>query len=237
MLARKQLAGAAEAGDHLVGDQQRADLAAAPAQCGQEAVARDAHAALALHRLDDHRGHRVVDARQRRRVIERQELDAGQQRLEGLPIDRVAADGQRPEGVAVERAVEGHETRAAGELARRLQRAFHRLGAAVGEVDDVEVARRQRGQPLRQLHLRRLHHLAVHRHVQVPPDLLLNGRDDRRMRVPDIGDAHARQQVEVLATRRIPDRRPTRPLDHETQRLRRCLADVAQEGRSVSVVI
>ena len=51
------LAGAAEAADHLVEDEQGAVLVAQPADSGKVTLWRREHAARSLHRLGDHRGH------------------------------------------------------------------------------------------------------------------------------------------------------------------------------------
>ena len=72
VLDGEHLAGATEAALHLVGDEQDAVLPAALDEAGQERVRRGDVAALAEHRLEDHRrglvgrGHRlqqVVEAR------------------------------------------------------------------------------------------------------------------------------------------------------------------------------
>ncbi len=55
----EHLAGAAEAGDHLVGDQQRAVLVRESLHAGQELRRRDDVARRALHGLDDDRGDRA----------------------------------------------------------------------------------------------------------------------------------------------------------------------------------
>ncbi len=66
---------AAEAGLHLVGDQHDAVLVAQRAHLAQIVVRRGDEAALALHRLDDQRGHRRrVDLRDQRSL---QVLEAG----------------------------------------------------------------------------------------------------------------------------------------------------------------
>ena len=59
--SQANIAGAREAGLHLVGDEHHVVLAAPVQQCRQEAVGRDDEAALALDRFDDDRG-QVVGA-------------------------------------------------------------------------------------------------------------------------------------------------------------------------------
>ena len=56
---REHLAGAPEAADHLVGDQQNVVLVADGAHTRKIVVRRHEYAADALHRLGDHRGHRL----------------------------------------------------------------------------------------------------------------------------------------------------------------------------------
>ena len=90
VLAGEPVAGAAEAGHHLVEDEQRADRVAARAQGGQEVVRRHAHAALALDRLDDDRGDRAVDARAARpRSPNGSKSNVAEQRLERAAVERV----------------------------------------------------------------------------------------------------------------------------------------------------
>src|SRR4030081_3307590 len=55
LLEREHRAGAAEAGLHLVDDQEDAALAAEPRGLGDELMRGGTHAAFALHELDDER--------------------------------------------------------------------------------------------------------------------------------------------------------------------------------------
>ena len=209
VLVGEQPAGAAEAGDHLVEDQQRADLVAAPPQRGEEVPARDAHAALGLHRLDDHRRGALVDARERADVVEGQEVDAGQQRLE-RPRDR---PGCRPTESAPQvspwkppskatkrgrpvalRAVLSAPSTASAPLDVKYD--HRRAPAAAG-------AASRAGEP----HLRLLHELAVDHDVEVALRLRAHRGHDLGMGVADVGDPHAGEQVEVLAPLDVAHRR------------------------------
>ena len=102
MLVGEQLARAAEAALHLLGDEQRARLAADVGQAVQEVGRRDAHAAFALHGLDEHRRRLRPDERGRRlEVVPGAEAHAGDQGLEGravllLPGHRRARPCVRP---------------------------------------------------------------------------------------------------------------------------------------------
>ena len=175
-LRREGLAGAAEAGDDLVEDQQDAVPVADLAQALQVALRRDQHARRAGHRLDDHR-------RDRRRVMQRdqalqvvgqframrrqadaegiagdvvgvaQVVDARQQRPEHLAVGDHAAHRHAAEVDAVITALAADE---AGALAfaagavvgqRDLQRRLHRLRAGVGEEHLVHALGRDAGQP------------------------------------------------------------------------------------------
>ena len=85
VLHREHAAGAAEAGLHLVGDQHDAVLVADLAQAAQVLGAGRHEAALALHGLDDDRGHRLRrDARLQRA------LEVGQRDLGGVRAERYA---------------------------------------------------------------------------------------------------------------------------------------------------
>jgi hypothetical protein len=100
---------AAEARHHLVEDEQRARLRAAPAQRRQESRRGEAHATLGLHGLDHHGGRVAVDGVERRGVPEWQERHVRQERLEGRPVEGIAAERECAPGVAVEAAGEGDE--------------------------------------------------------------------------------------------------------------------------------
>ena len=94
VVAREQLAGAAEAGLHLVGDEQHVALAADPRARGEIAGRRHDDAALALDRLDEERGGVRRDrALERRRVAERHQLKPGGN---GPKPSRYCASEDRP---------------------------------------------------------------------------------------------------------------------------------------------
>jgi hypothetical protein len=118
MLQREQPAGAAEGGDHFVEDQQRSGFVTTPAQGGQEAGSGQHHAGFGLYRFDDDGGGALVDQVEGFRLVETQEIDFGQQRLEGLAVERIAADRHRTERVSVEAAAKRGQPTASGGLAR-----------------------------------------------------------------------------------------------------------------------
>ena len=151
MLAGEETAGAAEAGLDLVGDEQRAVLAAQPLRLREIAVVGHVDA-LALDRLDDEGGDVAASQRalQRGEIVERHARAVPQQRLEAVaeqsssPLSDSAPIGQAVEGML---AIDdlGPPGGGAGELDRCLDR----LGAGVAEEHFVEV-RQARQQPLGQ---------------------------------------------------------------------------------------
>ena len=139
-LIGEQLAGAAHAALHLVEDQQHAVLVAQRAQAFQKLVRRHAHAALALDRLDQDRGGVRTDRLLHRlEIAERHLVEAVDHRAEAFEVFLLSAGRERRERAAMEGALEGDDAVAVGlavhgvELARGLDRAFHRLGARIGE--------------------------------------------------------------------------------------------------------
>ena len=143
-LIGEQIAGAAHAGLHLVEHQQQAVVVAELAQRPEEGMRRGAHAAFALHRLDQDAGgvraDRLLDGLE---IAERHLVEAIHRRPEAFEIFRRAGRGQRRQRAAVKRAFEGDDAVALGMalggviFARDLDRAFHRLGAGIGEEHEV----------------------------------------------------------------------------------------------------
>ena len=156
-LVGEQLAGAAHAALHLVEDEQQAVLVAQLAQALQELVGADAHAALALHRLDHDGGRlgpdRLLDGLQ---VAERHEIEARRRLAEAFQILLVAGGGDGGERAAVEGALEGDDApalgMAVGEVVapRQLDGALAGLGAGIAEEHLVGEGRLAQplGQPL-----------------------------------------------------------------------------------------
>ena len=190
----EQVAGAAEADEDLIEDQQQVVLVGQPAQGAQHFVGMEQHAARALDaRLDDDRGdlagllaHQGVE-RRFRGGVDRQGGDDLRRHHPGKQAVHAffrIADGHRRQGVAVIAALERQEPGAAGDAAVDpvLQRHLHgdldRHRAAFGEEHVVQVAGQQAckpgGQPIGRLvrqaaehHVRRALQLCGHRRADV----------------------------------------------------------------------
>ena len=184
----ERLAQAAEAGDHLVEDEQDAVPRADLAQPLEVALRRHQHAGRAGHRLDDHRrdGRWIVQREQalelvgelgavrglpsRERVPRQVVRVRGggrrrRRRAEHLAVRRDAADRDAAEVDAVVAALAADEAEALRLAARAvigerdLERGVDRLGARVGEEDAREAGRRDAREPLGELEGERMAHL------------------------------------------------------------------------------
>ncbi len=166
VLAGEPVAGAAEPGLDLVGDEQDAVGPAPLGDLGQEAGRRDDEAALALDRLDEHRGgvrladlgvhqghellERLVGAvlrtgRPAERVGHRHPVDLAGERAEAVLVRHVLRrQRHRQVGASVVGVVEGDDRLPAGGVPGDLDRVLDRLGAGVEQRRALLVgARRQ----------------------------------------------------------------------------------------------
>ena len=188
MVDRKGCAEAAEAGDHLVEDEQDAVLVADGAELLEIAFRRDEHAGGARDRLDDHGGdgRSVVEPDQPLEIVGElgavlrlaagegvagevvgmaDVVDAGQERAELLAVADHAADRDAAEIDAVVAAFAADQadarSLAAGALIGDgdLEGGLDRLGAGVGEEDVVEPRRHVGDQPRGELEDFRVAHL------------------------------------------------------------------------------
>ena len=133
-------AAAADAGLHLVVEQQRAvAVAELPRELEPRAVERP-DAALALDRLDQHRAGVGADGgRERGEVVARHMLEAGGHGLERLALGGRPAGRERRERAPVEGALDAHDAvlgrpaACAPRSARELDRGLDRLGARIAE--------------------------------------------------------------------------------------------------------
>ena len=139
---------------------------------------------------------------QRGDVVGRHELHARQQRLEIVPVLGLPGDRERAQRAAVEGVLQRDDLVLVGAdlaavRADHLQRAFHGLGAGVGEEAALEPA--DLGQPLGQ---RSLVLVVVEvRRVDQQAGLLADDLHDARMRVAERVDADAGDQVQVALAR------------------------------------
>src|SRR5207244_2204137 len=167
-------------------------------------------------------------------VVEGEATDVREKRLEGRPVDGVAADRERAERVAVEAALEGDEPAPARVLARGLEGALDRLGAARGEVHDLERRAEERREALREAYLRLEDELAVDHRMEVALGLGADRGDNRGMRVSDVRDPHAGEEVQVWPAGVVPDGRARGARHRDAERCARRLADVTvEEGPEV----
>ena len=160
----------------------------------------NAHAALSLHRLDNHRRDRRIDFRKRPLVVERQTQHRPGQRAERLAHQPISGQRKRAHRVAVIRPVERHESRASGELARHLKRTLDRFRPAVGEIDALKRPGEKLNQPSRQGNLALDHVLAIHHDVQVAPRLLRDRGQHLGMSMAEGTDADPGDEIEIAAS-------------------------------------
>ena len=174
-LAAEVVAEPAPGADHLVGDQQDVVLVADLPDALEVALLRRDAAACVLQRLEDHGAHRLrpleedplldlVRGPERIAVLwpaiavrVRNVNPAWCERLELAPKRRDAGGAESPKGGAVVRDLARDQLGLQGVspgaviAPRQLDRRLDGLGSAVGEEDPVQVARRQRRDPRRQL--------------------------------------------------------------------------------------
>ena len=203
--------GSSQSGLDLVQYQQDAALVAYLAHCLQVAVAGRHDAALALHRLQQHRAHRGVErGHEGVDVVEGHVTEAVGHGREGLMLLGLAGGGQRGQRAAVERSVGGHHRVAAppGVLASQLEGGLHRLRAGVLEQDPARfgvAAGPGPDQPVECLHDlgRRLVGEQVGG-VDQRRRLGGDGLGHRRVGVAQPGDGQAAQEVEVAPAAVVP---------------------------------
>ena len=225
LLVGEQGPGAAEAALHLIEDQgDAAGVTQLPQESEPLGVER-ANPSLSLHRLDDHarrpgRRDRMVH---RRPIPERDDPDAGHERLERLAVFGPVGSRERREQPAVERPAERDDLGLPRPLARELERGLVRLRPRVAEEDTIgeRAGHQLLGQPLARLRAIEVGHMnqpGGERALDRPADhgmIVAEGVD------PDPGD-------EVQVTRAVlcdelhafpPDEHGTDPGIHAQQRL------------------
>jgi hypothetical protein len=176
-------------------------LVARLAQPFEELLARRTDAALALDRLDQEAGGMLVDQRQcPGQIVELGIFEARQQRLEPVAHLRLVGRADRAECPAVEGGVKRDQVMPLGIAVheviapRGLDRAFHRLGARIGE--EHRVGKTRIDQPLREV-------LALRgpvqvRHVHQRRRLLGDRLDQLGMAVAKRIHRNAAGEIEIL---------------------------------------
>ena len=219
VLDREHLAGAAEAGLHLVGDEQDAVLAADLFEAAEERHRCREVAAFTELGFDDHRrglGGRGLRLEQEAHLVEapvavrvvsgegRDEHARGQRPVPGAVARLRGRHRHRLVRAAVKAALEHDRVGPAGRLLRELHRALSRLGARVREEEAVDAIRSDLREPVRELLQQRV---AIHVDLCVDElrRLLLDRGDDLRMAVPGARHRDARREVEVLGAVRRRD--------------------------------
>ncbi len=228
------LPGAGKAALDLVGHQHDAVLVADLAQRLQEVGVGAVEAALALHRLDDDRGHPLrfqLGLEQRVECVPgllqghavvgdriRQVVDAGGQRAEtGLVRHHLAGERQPHHGAAVEGAGKRQYARSAGVGTRNLHRVLDRLGAG-GQEQGLAVAldRRQLVQALGQFDIDTVG-IDLEAGVAETGHLLADRRHHLRVQVAGIEHRDAAGEIDVGLAFGVPHAGVLRALDEAWQ--------------------
>ena len=227
IICRERRPEAAEAGDHLVEDQEDAVLGAELAQPLQIALRRRQHRGRTRHRLDDDGGDRI-GAMQRHhpldivgefsavvRLILRKRIareimgvtdviDSRQMGRKGAAVRHHAADRHTAEADAVIAALAADQARprslSDGALIgeRDLQRGIDGLRTRIGEEDAVEPLRRDLGEPLGEIERQRMAHVERGREVEVR-QLPFDGGGDLAAAMAGIDAPEAGRAVDHLA--------------------------------------
>ena len=197
LLPREEAAGAADAGLHLVEDQQRAVLVRKSACLCEELRRERVDAALALHRLEQ-------DRRCARPDVLKPEARARDERLERRTLRGLPRDRKGTERAPVERAVERDDLGAARRLARPLERGLDRLRTRVAE------ERARAAEPVGELRRELLHRRrpVEVRHVPEPVELRVRRSGRRRVAMTEPDDGDSREQIEVAVALVVHEPRP-----------------------------
>ena len=240
--------GAAEAGDHLIEDQQRVELARHRLHRRQPVGRWDHVARRPLDGLDDDGGQRTGGVEPDELP---QEVDAGEAARRVLELERAAvavgigrqvvADRQRPElvlelaahqaeharGLAVEAAPESHHLVLLGVGPRQAQGALDGLGAARVELGALE---RGIGRDLRQALQQLEARLAGERTGGDPLRLLAEGVRQRRVAMAERGHADAGHEIDEGVAVDVHQQRALAVVHGDTGQLRQRLRARRQVG-------
>ena len=234
VLDREHAPGAAEAGLHLVGDEQDSLAVADPrspsmnscgagrkpaSPCtGSTTIAATVSAATCVDERPLERAQRVGRGDPAVLVRERDAVDLGRERAEpGLVRVRLRGEREREERAAVEAALEADHGRAARVAARELDGVLDGLGARVEERGLGRAReRRERDEALGVLDVDLV---GDDREVGVEEarGLLLHRSDDARMRMADVEAADAAREVDEAVAVDVGDGRAAALGDHDRQ--------------------
>ena len=261
VLEREQAPRAAEAGDHLVGDQQHVVPVADLADAREVVVRGDDDAARALHGLGDEHRHRVGSLAQdgpfelvgrghalalagRRFVAVRvgggDVREARHPRLEERPVAAQAGGAHRRQGdpvVAVDPGDHLRLVRPAAQLpvgARHLDAAVGRLAAAAGEEEAVDGRVAEPRQALGQLDGARVGAAGVTGYVGQLGGLLAHRVGQLRPAVPGRYVPEPGQAVDILAPVRVGEDRPVALHPHAGVPLQRLFMERVDEVGEVA---
>src|ERR1700682_436497 len=226
---RKELAGAAKTGQHLIEDKDRSRPIALLAQRAHEARLGDAHAALSLNWLDHNGGDRRVDPAERRLVTEWQMEHRAHKCAEWRAERGIPGECERAHRVAVICAVERHESTATGEFARGLERTFNRLRTTIGKIHAREFRRQQFAQAARKSNLALDYVLAINHDVQMAARLRLDRGDHFAMPMAERRDADTCDEIQIAPPVSSCQPRAFRARDLEPKRRVRSLRQTAPE--------
>src|SRR5271155_4266862 len=151
------------------------------------------------------------------------------ERLEGCSKRRIPDQRERSHRIAMIGALEGDQVGASGMLARGLESALDRLGAAVSKVDAAKAGRQSFGQPCGEARLRLDDVFAVNHYVEMAAGLCGECRKYGRIAVAQGAHADAGDKVEIAAAVSGVNPRTLRVIDFETDRRVGSLREVMEE--------
>jgi len=152
---------------------------------------------IALNRFGKHRCGALRDPIQYLNIAKGQVVHIRQEGHEGVPPMGRGGEAQCPHGRTVVPALQPEDLRSPRHPAHQLHGTLDRLGAAVHEIDRIKAVRAQRGkQPFGRQVLRILGVFAVHHHVQVTVNLLVQRCLDVRVTMAKGTDANPAHEVE-----------------------------------------
>ena len=241
MLDAPPFSGAAEAGDHFVGDQQRAEIFGDRLNRGQPVVGRYHVAGGALHRLGDDRGERAAGAHL---DLLAREIDAVKSAVGILQLERtsvavgvrhsvlparqrtiallrfVADKSDDAAGLAVEAAPEAHHLMLSGRGTRQPERGFDRLRAAAIKMCALE----SRGRDFAQQLERRRALLGREGADHQPRRLIRQRLRQSGMRMAKACDRDAGEKIDVDVAVGVGERRAFAVIEGDTGEQRDALA-------------